>query len=67
MTEPANLIVAAVLMDNLVFADGSQRENIPGGAGLYALAGAALFSDNAVLVTGTGEDLPQNLWAMART
>ena len=58
MIEPTDLIVAAVLMDNLIYADGTQRENIPGGAGLYALAGAALFSDNPVLVTGTGEDLP---------
>jgi sugar/nucleoside kinase (ribokinase family) len=59
MTEPADVIAGAVLMDNLVYADGTQRENIPGGAGLYALAGAALFSDNAVLVTGTGRDLPR--------
>ena len=59
MTEPADIVAGAVLMDNLVYADGTQRENIPGGAGLYALAGAALFSDNAVLVTGTGRDLPQ--------
>lgn len=58
MTEPADLIVGAVLMDTLIHADGSRRENIPGGAGLHALAGAALFSDNPVLVTGTGEDLP---------
>ncbi len=59
MTEPTELIVGAVLMDTLIYADGTQRENIPGGAGLYALAGAALFSDSPVLVTGTGEDLPQ--------
>jgi sugar/nucleoside kinase (ribokinase family) len=59
MTEPADIVVGAVLMDNLVYADGTQRENIPGGAGLYALAGAALFSNNAVLVTGTGRDLPE--------
>jgi sugar/nucleoside kinase (ribokinase family) len=58
MAEGADVIVGAVLMDNIVYADGSRRDDIPGGAGLYALAGAALFSDEAVLVTGTGRDLP---------
>jgi sugar/nucleoside kinase (ribokinase family) len=58
MAEGADIIVGAVLMDNIVYADGSRRDDIPGGAGLYALAGAALFSDDAVLVTGTGRDLP---------
>lgn len=59
MAEAADIIVGAVLMDNIVYADGSRRDDIPGGAGLYALAGAALFGDDAVLVTGTGRDLPQ--------
>lgn len=59
MTEGDDLIVGAVLIDNLIFADGSRRENVPGGAGLYALAGAALFNPDPVLVTGTGKDLPQ--------
>ena len=59
MAEGADLIVGAVLMDNIVYADGSRRDDIPGGAGLYALAGAALFSKEAVLVTGTGRDMPQ--------
>ncbi len=59
MADGADIIVGAVLMDNIVYADGSRRDDIPGGAGLYALAGAALFSEDAVLVTGTGRDLPQ--------
>lgn len=59
MSTGADIIVGAVLMDNIVYADGSRRDDIPGGAGLYALAGAALFSDAAVLVTGTGRDLPE--------
>jgi sugar/nucleoside kinase (ribokinase family) len=59
MAKGADLLVGAVLMDNIVYADGRRRENIPGGAGLYALAGAALFSPDPVLVTGTGRDLPQ--------
>lgn len=59
MTDGQTLIVGAVLVDNLTFADGSTRDNVPGGAGLYALAGAALFAPGAVLITGTGEDLKQ--------
>lgn len=59
MAEATDIIVGAVLMDNIVHANGIRRDNILGGAGLYALAGAALFSDKAVLVTGTGRDLPQ--------
>lgn len=59
MAEGADIIAGAVLVDDIVYADGSRREAIPGGAGLYALAGAALFSDDVVLVTGTGRDLPQ--------
>src|SRR5579872_1037381 len=58
MASGSDLIVAAALIDDLIFADGSRRDAVPGGAGLYALAGAALFSDDVVLVTGTGEDLP---------
>jgi sugar/nucleoside kinase (ribokinase family) len=46
-------------MDTLVFADGRAEQEVAGGAGLHALAGAALFSDDVLLVTGTGEDLPQ--------
>ncbi len=59
MADGADIIVGAVLMDNIVYPDGSRRDDIPGGAGLYALAGAALYSDEAVLVTGTGRDLPE--------
>ncbi|AEQ50862.1 carbohydrate kinase family protein [Pelagibacterium halotolerans] len=58
MTDGDDLIVSAVLMDNLIFADGTERPNVPGGAGLYALAGAALFSERAMLVAGTGTDFP---------
>jgi sugar/nucleoside kinase (ribokinase family) len=60
MAKRADLIVAAALIDTLVFADGRAEENIPGGAGLYALAGAALFSEDALLVTGTGADFVES-------
>src|SRR5579872_6345140 len=59
MADGRDLIVAAALIDTLVFADGRAEENVAGGAGLHALAGAALFSDDVLLVTGTGEDLPR--------
>ncbi|MDR3475506.1 MAG: PfkB family carbohydrate kinase [Devosia sp.] len=62
MAEGRDLIVAAALIDTLVFADGRAEAEVPGGAGLYALSGAALFSDHALLVTGTGEDLPFGPW-----
>src|SRR5436309_500925 len=58
MASGSDLIAAAALIDDLIFADGTRHDSVPGGAGLYALAGAALFSDDAVLVTGTGKDLP---------
>jgi sugar/nucleoside kinase (ribokinase family) len=57
MAERDDIIVGSVLIDTLVYADGTRREDVIGGAGLYALAGAALFSRSAILVTGTGADM----------
>lgn len=57
MARRSDIIVGSVLIDDLIYADGSRRENLIGGAGLYALAGAALFSLSPILVTGTGEDV----------
>jgi sugar/nucleoside kinase (ribokinase family) len=59
MAERSDIIVGSVLIDDLTYADGSRRENLIGGAGLYALAGAALFSPSPILVTGTGEDVAE--------
>ena len=59
MTDAELLIVGAVLIDDLLFADGTRQENVPGGAGLYALAGAAIFDAKPVLLTGTGRDFSQ--------
>ncbi|MEF2071976.1 carbohydrate kinase family protein [Consotaella aegiceratis] len=44
------------MIDDIHFADGGERLGVPGGAGLYALSGAAPFSDHTVLTIGTGED-----------
>jgi sugar/nucleoside kinase (ribokinase family) len=59
MAERDDIIVGSVLIDTLVYADGSRREDVIGGAGLYALAGAALFSPSAILATGTGADVAE--------
>lgn len=59
MAETSDIIVGSVLIDNLVYADETRRENVIGGAGLYALAGAALFSPSPILVTGTGADVSE--------
>jgi sugar/nucleoside kinase (ribokinase family) len=56
MAERGDIIAGSVLIDTLAYADGSRRENVIGGAGLYALAGAALFSRSAILVSGAGAD-----------
>jgi sugar/nucleoside kinase (ribokinase family) len=59
MPRRSDIIAGSVLIDNLIYADDSCRENVIGGAGLYALAGAALFSPSPILVTGTGEDVTE--------
>ena len=46
-------------MDDLIHQGIKQKENILGGAGLYALAGAALFSKVPILVTGVGKDFSE--------
>jgi sugar/nucleoside kinase (ribokinase family) len=59
MAEGHDIVVGSVLIDTLVYADGSRREDVIGGAGLYALAGAALFASSPILVTGTGVDMAE--------
>jgi sugar/nucleoside kinase (ribokinase family) len=59
MAEGHDIVVGSVLIDTLVYADGSRREDVLGGAGLYALAGAALFASSPILVTGTGADMAE--------
>ena len=57
MAEPSDLIVAAAMIDEIEQADGSVLDPVLGGAGLHALAGAALWSADPVLVSGAGEDV----------
>lgn len=50
------MICGGVLIDDLTFADGRVLPGVLGGAALYALAGAALWHDDVVLVAGAGQD-----------
>lgn len=44
-------------MDDMTLADGTYMGKLLGGAGIYALCGAKLWTDQVILVTGTGQDL----------
>lgn len=48
-------ICSTSVFDNLHFKD-EIIENVPGGAGIYALVGARLWTDNVQLVCGVGHD-----------
>ena len=61
MLDQVDIILASVLMDDLIHQGIKQKENVLGGAGLYALAGAALFSKVPILVTGVGKDFSENV------
>ena len=61
MLDQADIILASVLMDDLIHQGIKQKENVLGGAGLYALAGAALFSKVPILVTGVGKDFSEKI------
>jgi sugar/nucleoside kinase (ribokinase family) len=50
------LVCGGLLIDDLTFADGRRLPRVLGGAALYALAGAALWHDDVVLVSGAGQD-----------
>src|SRR5882757_7304968 len=50
------LVNGGILIDDLVFADGRVLDGVLGGAALHALAGAALWDDDVLLVGGVGED-----------
>jgi sugar/nucleoside kinase (ribokinase family) len=51
------LVLARVIIDDLYFTDGSVRMAVPGGAGLYAAAGAAVWWPKVALVAGVGIDI----------
>lgn len=49
------VVVSAVVTDEIHFPDG-RIKLAPGGAGIYALCGIRLWSDDVIAVTGIGED-----------
>jgi len=48
-------------IDDLVFADGTTRWNIPGGNAMYAGCGISVWSDAAMLVAPMGPDYPKEI------
>ena len=61
MIDQLDIIAAAVLIDNIVFQGVRKKGYFPGGAGLYAIAGASLFSENTLLVTCVGQDFSEKI------
>lgn len=49
------VVVSAAVTDEIHFADGRVKI-VPGGAGIYALAGIKLWEDDVEIVTGIGKD-----------
>lgn len=50
------IIVSTAVTDEVTEADGTKPGCFLGGAGIYALSGARLWTKEAVIVTGIGED-----------
>lgn len=48
-------VISAAVTDEIRFTDGT-TQIVPGGAGIYALCGIKLWSDDVEIVTGIGED-----------
>ena len=50
------LVHGGILIDDLAFIDGRRLDGVLGGAALHALAGAALWDDDVLLIGGVGQD-----------
>lgn len=53
---PAYLFVSTAVTDLITLPDGISQPPLLGGAGLYALVGAKVWSDDVLLITGIGHD-----------
>lgn len=53
------IIASTAVTDEIHFADGKRVETVAGGAGIYALCGIKLWSDDVMLATGVGEDFQE--------
>src|SRR5271156_6328256 len=61
------LVQGGILIDDLAFANGRVLDGVLGGAALHALAGAALWDDDVLLIGGVGRDANQNIVPWMRT
>ncbi len=52
------IVASTTVTDEIRFADGKTVKKVAGGAGIYALCGIKLWSDNVMPVTGVGRDYP---------
>lgn len=50
------IVVSTAVTDKITLSNGVAQEPILGGAGIYALAGIKVWSDDVKIVTGIGED-----------
>ncbi len=50
------IIASTAVTDEIRFADGKTVERVAGGAGIYALCGMRLWTEEVLLVTGVGAD-----------
>lgn len=50
------VVAATAVTDELHFAGGQEPVVVPGGAGIYALCGIRLWTDEVLLATGVGQD-----------
>jgi sugar/nucleoside kinase (ribokinase family) len=61
MTVPDLVVVGNLVVDDLVFEDGTTRMRQAGGAVVYAALGAALWGVRAGIVSLAGRDYPQEM------
>jgi sugar/nucleoside kinase (ribokinase family) len=64
---PPLLVLSRIIIDDLHFADGTMRPATPGGAGLHAAAGAALWWPKIAPVAGVGADIHEVTRGMLRS
>ena len=50
------IALSTAVTDRIQLADGTRLEPLPGGAGIYALAGMRIWADDVGIVTGVGAD-----------
>ena len=50
------LVVSTAVTDDVLFPDGTVKKQLAGGAGIYALAGIKIWTDDVAIVTGVGKD-----------